>query len=291
MVAVGFREGNIKSRKVNERTVQKKNEGYNDTDPYINKHSRILSRLLYFINVTTKELEDQNNTLKLLNEQKNEFLGIAAHDLRNPLGVILGFSELLGEKVGDDLKIYTDLIYKTSSTMLQLLNDLLDISKIEAGKLELRKKNIDYIELVKQNIKMNNFFAQGKDIQIISEFELSGQTLFIDESKIDQVLNNLIGNAVKYSYPNSTIKVRVFEIDNLLITQVIDHGPGIPSKELNDIFFPFRRTSVRPTNGESSHGLGLAIVKKIIEGHGGQVGVKSKIKEGSTFTFTLPVCG
>lgn len=290
MVAVGFREGEIKQKKtIHKQSHKQENKNQNIQDPYINKHSRILSRLLYFINVTTKELEEQNNLLKALNEQKNEFLGIAAHDLRSPLGAILGFSELLSEKVDDDLKNYTNLIIKASSTMLQLLNDLLDISKIEAGKLDLRKKETDYLALVKQNIKMNSLFAQDKNIQIISEIELYEQTLLIDEGKIEQVLNNLIGNAVKYSYPNSTVKVRVLGIDNLVITQVIDQGPGIPEKELNDVFYPFKRTSVRPTNGESSHGLGLAIVKKIVEGHDGQVGVTSKIGEGSTFTFILPI--
>ena len=115
------------------------------------------------------------------------------------------------------------------------------------------------------------------------------QLLFIDEGKIVQVLNNLIGNAIKYSYPDSELKIKVFKEDNQIITQVIDHGQGIPSGELENVFQMFKKTSVQPTDGESSHGLGLAIVKKIVEGHKGYIGVESNYGEGSTFYFSLPI--
>ena len=173
--------------------------------------------------------------------------------------------------------------------MLQLINDLLDISKIESGKLDLKKNEIDYIAFVERNIRMNEYFAQNKDIGIVSEFGIQQQILSFDDGKIDQVLNNLIGNAIKYSNPGTTITVKVFVENNQIVTQIIDNGQGIPEQEINDIFRPFKKTSVRPTNGESSHGLGLAIVKKIIEGHKGEVGVSSVVGTGSNFYFTLPI--
>lgn len=170
MVAVGFREGtNVQEKECDEsETGKNSNPRF---DPYKNKHSRILSRLLYFINVTTKELEEQNKLLKTLNEQKNEFLGIAAHDLRNPIGVILGFSELLEENIDDEFKEYTGEIIKMSSKMLSLLDDLLDYSKIEAGKLDIRKVDTDYHALIAQNIRLNELLAKGKGIKILSDFE------------------------------------------------------------------------------------------------------------------------
>jgi len=288
MVAVGIREGvNGKEIERNELISTKNTES--KLDPYTNKHSRILSRLLYFISVTTKELEEQNQLLKSLNEQKNEFLGIAAHDLRNPIGVIQGFSELLEENINDEYKDYTRVITKMSSKMLNLLDDLLDISKIEAGKLDLKKDEIDYNAFVAQNIRMNEFLARSKGIKIVSDFGVYELIVSIDKEKIDQVLNNLIGNAIKYSYHDSTITVKVFREINQIITQVIDNGQGIPAKEIDGLFYPFRQTSVRPTNGEASHGLGLAIVKKIIEGHNGHVEVTSEFGKGSIFSFILPI--
>jgi len=117
----------------------------------------------------------------------------------------------------------------------------------------------------------------------------NGLILSVDDGKINQVLNNLIGNAIKYSYPESKITIRVFKEDAQVVTQVIDEGQGIPEKEIEGLFNPFKRASVQPTSGETSHGLGLAIVKKIIEGHNGRVGVTSKSGKGSVFYFTLPI--
>lgn len=288
MVAVGLREGADGKETSRDKSVSAKNVRPL-LDPYMNKHSRILSRLLYFINVTTKELEEQNKLLKTLNEQKNEFLGIAAHDLRNPIGVILGFSELLEENIDDEFKEYTGEITKMSSKMLSLLDDLLDYSKIEAGKLDIRREITDYNALVAQNVRMNELLAKSKGIKILSDFEKTGLFVSIDEGKINQVLNNLIGNAIKYSYPDSTISIKVFKEDEQVVTQIIDEGQGIPEKEIEGLFNPFKRSSVQPTNGETSHGLGLAIVKKIIEGHNGRVGVASEYGQGSVFYFTLPI--
>jgi len=288
MVAVGFREGANGKETEHDESILAKN-AKPKFDPYTNQHSRILSRLLYFINVTTKELEEQNQLLKSLNDQKNEFLGIAAHDLRNPIGVIQGFSELLEENIDDEFKDYTGMITKMSSKMLTLLDDLLDISKIEAGKLDLKKEETDYNAFIAQNIRMNELLAKSKGIKIVSDLEVHELIVSIDEEKINQVLNNLIGNAIKYSYPGSTITVKVFKEINQFVTQVIDNGQGIPEKEIDGLFYPFKQTSVKPTSGEASHGLGLAIVKKIIEGHNGHVGVTSEFGKGSVFSFILPI--
>ena len=147
---------------------------------------------------------------------------------------------------------------------------------------------MDYIDLVTQNLNLNDFLAQTKRIKILSNFEMTHQILSIDKAKIEQVLNNLISNAIKYSYPDSIVIVKIFKEDNRIVTQVIDHGQGIPKEEIEGIFYPFKQTSVRPTSGETSHGLGLAIVKKIVEGHNGYFGVSSEEGKGSIFYFNLP---
>ena len=181
------------------------------------------------------------------------------------------------------------MIANTITNKFTLLNDLLDISKIESGKLDLKIEHIDYISMVRQNLSMTRFVASGKNIRIVESFDQDQLLISIDLGKIGQVLNNLIGNAIKYSHPDSTIVVNVFKTGEQITTEVIDQGIGIKSEEIDRIFRPFERSSSRPTSNETSHGLGLAIVKKIVEGHGGTVGVNSVLGKGSTFWFTLPV--
>ena len=285
LVSVGFREGESQGLKSLD-VVQK--SSVREDDPYMKQHNRILSRLLYFIGELTKEQESDKKRLKNLIEQKNRFMGIAAHDLRNPLGNIQGFAELLqsnSAKVAE----YSSVIVKESSKMLNLINELLDISKMESGKLILDKVKMDYKTYVCHNVELNTRLAEKKQISIVCEFDFDHFYLVFDSEKIDQVFNNLISNAVKYSYPESSIVIRVSVFESEVLTEIIDQGEGIPQNEIAGVFEPFEKSSVRPTGGESSHGLGLAIVKRIVEGHGGQVGVTSKVGKGSVFYFTLPI--
>mgnify|MGYP003611378529 CR=1 FL=1 len=196
---------------------------------------------------------------------------------------------MIEEQASDKLKEYASTINLASGKMLQLLNDLLDISKIEAGKLDLKLTETDFINLVEQNVKINRYLALNKEIQLFVDYEEAPLLALIDGEKIEQVLNNLIGNAIKYSPRNSIVRVKIFTKDDQLVTQVIDQGQGIRAHEINEIFQPFKKSSSAPTGGESSHGLGLAIVKKIIEGHQGTIGVESETGKGSIFTFTVPL--
>lgn len=290
LLAVGIREGEKKNNIQAEKAPAGSWSGQ-EKDPYYNQHNRILSRLLYFIEELIKEYEEQNKVLKDLVDQKNEFLGMAAHDLRTPLGAIHGFSELLVDQVDDEnARESITLITRESTKMLHLLNDLLDISKVEAGKLDLKKTDTNYATFIEQVIRTNNFIAQNKNINIIANIEPTvPQTINIDEGKMEQVLNNLLSNAIKFSYPFSLIRIKVSLRDKSVVTEIIDRGQGIPSNEIDQIFKAFKKSSVRPTAKESSHGLGLAIVKKIIEGHNGTIQVKSKVGEGSNFSFSLPI--
>lgn len=238
-------------------------------------------------------LDEKNQKLEFLNKQKNELLGIAAHDLRNPLSVINSFSEIMIEAVEDlkpeHLKEMMQIIKKTSNFSLQLLNDLLDFSKIESGTLDLKKLKLNYIAFLNENLSQNEFFAVQKNIRINLNTNIEKCSFEFDPKRLEQVLNNLIGNAIKYSYPDTTINVSVKIEDSNIITAVEDQGQGIPEKDLPHIFQPFKQVSVKPTHNEKSTGLGLAIVKKIIDFHNGQITVKSSPGQGSTFTFYLPL--
>lgn len=238
-------------------------------------------------------LADKNDKLETINKQKNELLGIAAHDLRNPLSVINSFSEIMLESINElkpeNLKEMILILKKTSSFTLQLLNDILDFSKIESGTLELRKARLSYLGFLKENLLQNEFFSIQKNMKIVLNVPSEDIIFEFDPRRIDQVLNNLIGNAIKYSYPGNDIVVNVTVQNNFVLTSITDKGQGIPEKDLPHIFKPFRQVSVKPTHNEKSTGLGLAIVKKIIDFHEGMLTVSSNSGEGSTFTFYLPI--
>jgi PAS domain S-box-containing protein len=238
-------------------------------------------------------LQQSNNQLRELNKQKNEFLGMAAHDLRNPLAVIQNSSSVLlrysSENLSEKQKEFLKKIYDTSKFMLEILNSLLDISKIESGKLGLEITKNNYPGFVKKNVEFNRFFATEKGISIDSVFSDDISLVNFDKNKIEQVLNNLISNAIKYSHPNTTIRIEVLKEKDFVVTKVIDQGQGIPENELPHVFKPFQKASAKPTAGEKSTGLGLAIVKKIVEGHQGIIGVESEVGKGSNFSFKLPL--
>ena len=237
-------------------------------------------------------LAKQNEMLTDLNEQKNLFLGIAAHDLRNPIASIKGLTELMLE-IHDSLKPdetieFLQMMSSASVHSLRLINDLLTISKIEAGKLDLKKEKVNYADFLKGVLKINQFFARNKQMTLNLHIGENIPQIDIDKDKIGQVLDNLISNAIKYSYQGTNIDVVVEFKNNQVVTHIIDQGQGIPQDELPLIFHEFQKTSVKSTGGESSTGLGLAIAKKIVERHGGKISVKSEVGKGSDFFFSIP---
>ncbi|MGE5500144.1 MAG: response regulator [Syntrophothermus sp.] len=262
-----------------ENAIQKNNELINSNRKLVEVH---------------RELEQKNRELLKLNEEKNKFLRIAAHDLRNPVGSALAFSYFLKEeafhKLSDEEKSYVNNIQTSNEYCLQLLNELLDIAVIESGKLNLNISEIDFVSLLKKNLALNKVLAEKKNIslRLITAFE--NRKLKIDPVKIEQVLNNLISNALKFSHSGTRVEVR-FSLDNeeRAIIAVQDSGQGIPAEEIGNLFKPFQKTSVRSTADERSTGLGLSIVHKIIEAHNGKVWVESTVGRGSTFYFTLPL--
>ncbi|MBT4137527.1 MAG: response regulator, partial [Candidatus Latescibacteria bacterium] len=245
------------------------------------------------LNQVYREVDQKNKELESLNGLKNQFLGMAAHDLRNPLNVISNFSQFLSSdlagQVDEEHLGFIDNIQKSSESMLNLVNDLLDISQIEAGKLNLNLARVDLQDVIVHNMTLNRLMADQKKISLT--FQCKSDTTFsvVDAPKIDQVLNNLISNAIKFSQSATCIEVVLVQRDEMLVLSVKDQGQGIPEHEIPQLFQAFQKTSVKSTAGEKSTGLGLMIARKIVEGHGGKIWVESKSGHGSTFTFTLPL--
>jgi len=173
--------------------------------------------------------------------------------------------------------------------MLNMVNDLLNITSIESGKIELRRQKQDLGELYQNVIGLINNLAEQKQISIVFQNDLKQSMTDIDSGKIEQVLINLMTNAVKFSHKETSIKVYLSKKNNMFLTQVKDQGVGIPNDEMKLLFRPFQKTSAQTTDGEASTGLGLFIVKNIIQAHGGEIWAESKQGEGTSFYYTLPV--
>ena len=240
-----------------------------------------------------RELAKKNAELEKLNEEKNRLLGMAAHDLRNPLAVILLYAEFLENETGavrhEEQRKIVAAIRQTSEFMLRLVDDLLDVSTIESGRLTLDLQTADLAGLVARNVHLNSTLAAKKDIAIEFEPPSLPVQLSFDVGKIEQVLNNLIGNAIKFSHRGTRVTVQLTNADDYAKVAIEDQGQGIPEADLPKLFQPFSKISVRSTDGEQSTGLGLAICRRLIEGHGGRIGVESEVGRGSTFFFTLPL--
>ena len=243
----------------------------------------------------TRELEEKNALLEEANRTKNLFLGMAAHDLRNPSGNIGALAELILDEETTmsraERNKWIGLIRSQAEGMLNLLEDLLDISKIEAGKVELHPESTVLATYVEEMRNRNRLLAEKKKITLTTDVDPGLPSVAFDENRIGQVLNNLLSNAFKYSPINTSVVLSVRAIPGSIEFSVFDHGQGIPPDEIPKLFGAFQRTSTKPTAGEKSTGLGLCISKKIVEAHGGKIGVESEPGRGSRFWFTLPVPG
>jgi signal transduction histidine kinase len=237
-----------------------------------------------------REREAQNRELARLNLLKNDFIGIAAHDLRSPLVAVLGYSELM---LRDDLKpsyrVMLSEIQHCGQFMLRLINDLLDVAVIESGRVRLALAPVELGALLRRAVDLEARLAAPKRIGVELEPVPGEVGAEADADKLQQVMNNLIGNAVKFSQPGTTVRVALRVDGEVARITVTDQGPGIPAGEVERIFEPFQMTSVQSTAGEKSTGLGLAIVRKIVTAHGGRVRADSQVGRGTTIEFTLPL--
>jgi signal transduction histidine kinase len=244
---------------------------------------------------TQRELARKNLELERLSEEKTELLSVAAHDLRHPIGAILVFSELLIEEaqgiLNDEHNQLLESIHSSSEFMLLLLDDVLDISAIESGRMRITPRRVNFPEVVAQSVGLSRALADRKQTELVFRQTGSIPSVSVDPLKMRQVLDNLIGNAIKYSHRNARIEVSIaMENDNVVVS-VKDNGPGIPPNELKNLFVPFHKTRARANSAERGTGLGLAIAKRIVEHHSGRIWVDSRVGIGSTFYVSVPASG
>jgi hypothetical protein len=240
-----------------------------------------------------ENLEKTNKKLIDLNKMKDEFVSIASHDLRSPLLSIIAFSKrFLDERYGTfslKMKKPIEIINRSGKHLLSLINDLLDISKIEAGKVDITKTKGKLSQVFLESRHALSFNAEEKGIRIdVNPCEPEPE-ISADWAKIIQVTNNLLNNAIKFTHDGGSVSLSVKVVEDGNIEGIVsDTGQGIKKGEINQLFQKFSQISSTPTRGEKGSGLGLAIVRNLIELHGGRVWVQSELGKGSSFHFTLP---
>lgn len=290
-----FRDGDqmLVTGEIDLERINKQNQRLSELNRETSNLQRQLTKDKILLEHTLYDLKKANEQLGIVNEEKNKFMNMAAHDLRNPIAIAISYADILINDPDSFSASQRETFLKTIEERLRfslkLMSELLDISKIEAGDVELNMTNNDYVALVNKTVAFNQMVARYKNIHIRIETDISSWHFAFDKNKIEQVLNNILSNAIKYSFKNSYIIIWITKDENgKAVTSVIDQGAGIKKEELPNIFQPFHKSSTTPTAGESSTGLGLAISKKIVEEHGGWLEVSSRINEGSRFTFFLP---
>ncbi|MCX7787439.1 MAG: HAMP domain-containing histidine kinase [Spirochaetes bacterium] len=249
-----------------------------------------VSRLNNELVTAQRDLAKKVAELEALNKEKNQLLGIVAHDLRNPLYAIVNVCNFLLEEnqtLAQEGKEVIRMIQSSCAFMAELVDNLLDVSKIEAGQLWLQWTELDLSEIVNRTVEMNRLTAEKKRISLLFEKPTKPCILRGDGPKLQQVFHNLIANAIKFTRPGGDIYVNVREKESHVFVDVRDTGIGIPLEEQSKLFTPAHRGRAG-TLGERSTGFGLLIVKRIVEGHDGTLTFSSKEGEGTTFTVSLP---
>lgn len=269
-------------------TIKEAIKGYNQGET-IRKQNKELKELNIGLEA---KVEERTIKLKELNATKDKFFSIIAHDLKNPFNTLMGFSELLLENMDmynlEQIREYIAIIFETSRTSYSLLENLLDWSRSQTGRIKMEPKEIDISSLVALNIRLLESPARKKSILLQSNIE-EKTFAFADKNMIETIVRNLISNAIKFTGEGGNITVEAERNGNVLQVCIVDTGIGIRSESIDKLFRIDQNISTKGTANESGTGLGLILCKEFIERNGGEIWVESEEGKGSQFYFTLPM--
>jgi signal transduction histidine kinase len=252
-----------------------------------------LGALAVNLNRMNDELRRLYEELETVSQHKSEFLTNMSHELRTPLNAIIGFSELLQQQSFGELNEqqlgYVEDVLNAGRHLLSLINDILDLSKVEAGRMELDLSDVSLRHVLENGVTMHTQRAAREDVTLGLTLDPDEITIRADERKLRQVVFNLLSNAVKFTPAGGRVDVSAQMTDGVVGVVVTDTGPGIASDDQGLIFEEFRQARGNPSKGHEGTGLGLPLSRRFVELHGGRLWVESVQGEGSTFCFTLPI--
>jgi len=242
----------------------------------------LLGRLFLYLDITREKEIDQT---------KSEFISIASHELRTPMTSIKGSLDLLlGGFAGDVNEETRELLVIAHSgceRLIRLINDILDLSKIEAGKMQLRLQRMNLVDSVQRSVRTIKSYADSLNVKLVVEAAEPLPEILGDKDRLDQVVTNLLGNAIKFSPPEGTVTVTVRAVGEGIECRVVDTGPGIPTDQVDRIFDKFHQV-VGPSKKKGGTGLGLTIARALVVEHNGRIWAESQVGRGSQFNFVIP---
>jgi sensor domain CHASE-containing protein/signal transduction histidine kinase/HAMP domain-containing protein len=291
-----FVKGNKES---GEFTSEDGNSWFFQAIPVTDDNGRIIGVLETCTDITERKaverLLQEKQIAEIANRTKSEFLANMSHELRTPLNSIIGFSDLLYEQVFGELNEkqlkYAGNISRSGKHLLSLINDILDLSKVEAGKLELDYNEFELATKLNMIKNLLSPIADRKNIKIEIDMDSKLTSIRADEARFIQMMYNLVDNAIKFSYENSPVKIKAKKKGDLVEIAVKDNGIGIKAENQYKLFKPFSQVDQFSSKTFQGTGLGLSLVKQIVHLHGGYVWFRSNPEEGSTFAFTIPING
>ncbi len=286
---------NCKAIRKNEKIVSVIGVGKNITElrTFEEKIADLNNRLIEanrIISVERQRAKRQSAILAELNKMKNEFISNVSHELRTPLASIIGFSETISSdpNMPEEMKReFNEIILNEGKRLAKLINDVLDISRLEGGQIELSKSEFNIIEIINESIEANRKIIDSKEITLTKEFPSENIMLTADKEKIFVVLNSLINNAAKFTLHNGRIKITAQSLYKEFEITISDTGVGVPEKDIPLIFQKFYRVN-RPGADVPGTGLGLVFVKQIVDLHKGFISVQSEVNKGTTVIIKLP---
>jgi signal transduction histidine kinase/CheY-like chemotaxis protein len=242
----------------------------------------------------TAELEEKGNQLEIANRHKSEFLASMSHELRTPLNAVIGFSRVLSDRTFGELNAkqeeYLHDIVSSGSHLLSLINDVLDVSKVEAGRMELEVGRFSLREAFASSLATVRDHAARRQVSLSSHLDPEVELVDGDERKVKQVLFNLLSNAIKFTPAGGSVAAVARRAGGAVSISVSDTGIGIAPEHLERVFEDFQQVR-SPEQDQEGSGLGLALARRLIELHGGRIRVESQLGQGSVFTLTLPLGG
>jgi signal transduction histidine kinase len=251
------------------------------------------AQVVEVLDTRARQLEEDNVKLSDLNRMKDVFLSTASHELKTPLSSVIAYAELLDDNEGrltkEQSREFIGRLRGEAMRLLGLIEDILDLSRLESGKLHLKPRDVHLEEVARGALATSQMLAQRHGVELVADFAEGLPPLHLDEVKVRQVVVNLLVNAVKFSPQGGKVTLATFRENNFARLEVTDHGIGVSPDQATHIFELFGQGPGSEANARGGLGIGLHLVKRLSEMHGGQVGVNSKPGSGSTFWVRLPL--
>jgi signal transduction histidine kinase len=270
--------------------LEKKERELEEHSKNLTRMQRAMLHMMDDLDIAKKEMEKANKELQKLDQLKSDFVSTVSHELRTPLSITKEALSLVLDRIPGEINEKQSTILNTAKSnidrLANIINELLDISKIEAGKVEIKRKLLDIVAIVKQVVSGFEEQAKEKNLKLKTDFSASEIEIYADPDKMIQIFTNLVNNAIKFTEKGS-IEISVKELEGKIECAVSDTGIGISQDNLPKVFDKFQQFGRVIGSGERGTGLGLSIVKGLVDTHKGNIRVESQLGKGTKFTFTL----